>query len=67
MKLTEKLALKALHQVDPELAHGLSIKALTAGLTPAPGPVTSPRLTCEIAGIALPNPVGLAAGFDKNA
>jgi len=67
MKLTENLALKALHQVDPELAHGLSIKALTAGLTPAPGPVTSPRLTCEIAGIALPNPVGLAAGFDKNA
>jgi dihydroorotate dehydrogenase len=67
MKLTEKLALKALHQVDPELAHGLSIKALTAGLTPVPGPVTSPRLTCEIAGIALPNPVGLAAGFDKNA
>ncbi|UWS77676.1 quinone-dependent dihydroorotate dehydrogenase [Phaeobacter sp. G2] len=67
MKLTEKLALKALHQVDPELAHGLSIKALTAGLAPAPGPVTSPRLTCKIAGIALPNPVGLAAGFDKNA
>jgi dihydroorotate dehydrogenase len=67
MKLTEKLALKALHRVDPEVAHGLSIKALTAGLTPAPGPVTSARLTCEIAGIPLPNPVGLAAGFDKNA
>ncbi|KPD11259.1 quinone-dependent dihydroorotate dehydrogenase [Phaeobacter sp. 11ANDIMAR09] len=67
MKLTEKLALKALHQVDPELAHGLSIKALTSGLAPTPGPVTSPRLRCEIAGIQLPNPVGLAAGFDKNA
>ncbi|OIQ44559.1 MAG: dihydroorotate dehydrogenase (quinone) [Roseobacter sp. MedPE-SW] len=67
MKLTEKLALKALHKVDPEVAHGLSIKALTSGMTPTPGPVTSPRLKCEIAGIALPNPVGLAAGFDKNA
>ncbi|WP_122074940.1 quinone-dependent dihydroorotate dehydrogenase [Pseudophaeobacter sp. EL27] len=67
MKLTEKLALKALHKVDPEVAHGLSIKALTSGLAPTPGPVTSPRLACEIAGIALPNPVGLAAGFDKNA
>lgn len=67
MKLTEKLALKALHLVDPELAHGLSIKALTSGLAPTPGPVTSPRLRCEIAGIQLPNPVGLAAGFDKNA
>lgn len=67
MKLTEKLALKALHQVDPELAHGLSIKALTSGLAPTPGPVISPRLRCEIAGIQLPNPIGLAAGFDKNA
>lgn len=67
MKLTEKLALKALHRVDPEVAHGLSIKALTSGMTATPGPVTSARLKCEIAGIALPNPVGLAAGFDKNA
>jgi dihydroorotate dehydrogenase len=67
MKLTEKLALKALHKVDPETAHALSIKALKLGLTPTPGPVTSARLKCEIAGIALSNPVGLAAGFDKNA
>ncbi|MEX5565205.1 quinone-dependent dihydroorotate dehydrogenase [Pseudophaeobacter sp. 1A16562] len=67
MKLTEKLALAALHRVDPETAHGLSIKALTSGLTPTPGPVTSPRLKTTLAGIELPNPVGLAAGFDKNA
>ncbi|MEP1327570.1 quinone-dependent dihydroorotate dehydrogenase [Pseudophaeobacter sp.] len=67
MKLTEKLALKALHRVDPETAHSLSIKALTSGLAPAPGPVTSARLKTQIAGIDLPNPVGLAAGFDKNA
>ena len=67
MKLTEKLALAALHKVDPEAAHGLSIKALTMGLTPAPGPVTSARLKTSLAGIDLPNPVGLAAGFDKNA
>lgn len=67
MKLTEKLALAALHRVDPEVAHGLSIKALKAGLTPTPGPVSSSRLRTSLAGIALPNPVGLAAGFDKNA
>lgn len=67
MKLTEKLALKALHKVDPEVAHGLSIKALTSGLAPTPGPVTSARLKTELAGLSLPNPVGLAAGFDKNA
>ena len=67
MNLIEKLGLKALHQVDPETAHGLSIKALKMGLVPTPGPVTSPRLKTTLAGIELPNPVGLAAGFDKNA
>ena len=67
MNLVEKLGLKALHLVDPETAHGLSIKALKMGLVPTPGPVTSPRLKTTLAGIELPNPVGLAAGFDKNA
>ncbi|EEE38160.1 dihydroorotate oxidase [Rhodobacteraceae bacterium KLH11] len=66
MKLTEKLGLAALHRLDPETAHGLSIKALTAGLAPTPGPVMSERLKTKLAGIDLPNPVGLAAGFDKN-
>ncbi|WP_291727318.1 quinone-dependent dihydroorotate dehydrogenase [Leisingera sp. F5] len=67
MKLTEKLALAAMHRIDPEAAHGLSVKALTMGLAPAPGPVTSARLKTSLAGIDLPNPVGLAAGYDKNA
>lgn len=67
MKLTEKLALAAMYQLDPELGHTLAIKALQAGLTPKPGPVTSPRLRTTLAGLELPNPVGLAAGFDKNA
>ncbi|RLK10065.1 quinone-dependent dihydroorotate dehydrogenase [Ruegeria conchae] len=66
MKLTEKLGLAALHRLDPETAHGLSIKALTSGLAPTPGPVTSDRLKTRVAGLDLPNPVGLAAGFDKN-
>ena len=67
MNLIEKIGLKALHQVDPETAHGLSIKALKMGLVPTPGPVTSSRLKTTVAGMELPNPVGLAAGFDKNA
>ena len=53
--------------MEPERAHGLAIKALQTGLLPAPGPVSAPRLAVELAGMALPNPVGLAAGFDKNA
>ncbi|WP_171228384.1 quinone-dependent dihydroorotate dehydrogenase [Ruegeria sp. HKCCA4008] len=66
MKLTEKLGLAALHRMDPETAHGMSIRALNSGLAPAPGPVTTPRLKTVVAGLTLPNPVGLAAGFDKN-
>jgi len=67
MNLAEKLALAALYRIDPETGHALSIMALKWGLAPRPGPVTSPRLKTRIAGLALPNPVGLAAGFDKNA
>jgi len=67
MSLRERLALAALHRIDPERAHRLSIRALGAGLVPLPDPVTSPRLETQIAGLRLPNPVGLAAGYDKNA
>lgn len=67
MSLTEKIGLMALHQLDPETAHRLAIRALNAGLVPLPGSITSPRLRTRLAGLDLPNPVGLAAGFDKNA
>ena len=67
MNLLESTALALLHRLDPEVAHGLSIKALQSGLAPAPGPITSPRLQTTLAGMTLPNPVGLAAGYDKNA
>ena len=67
MSLIERLGLAFMHRIDPETAHGLAIRALQSGLTPKPGPVTSDRLRCTLAGIDLPNPVGLAAGFDKNA
>jgi len=63
----ERLGLAVLHRCDPERAHDLAHIALRAGLGPRPGPVTSPRLRTSLAGLALPNPVGLAAGFDKNA
>jgi dihydroorotate dehydrogenase len=67
LSLIESLGLAALHRLDPERAHGLSLRALSAGLVPLPGVVTSSRLATRIAGLDLPNPVGLAAGFDKNA
>ncbi|MDG3043056.1 quinone-dependent dihydroorotate dehydrogenase [Roseicyclus marinus] len=63
----ERFGLSVMQRMDPERAHALAISALRTGLLPAPGPVTSPRLETRLAGMVLPNPVGLAAGFDKNA
>ena len=63
----EALGLQLLRRMDPERAHGMALMALRLGLAGGAGPVTSPRLKTEIAGLALPNPIGLAAGFDKNA
>lgn len=66
MSLLESIGLAALRRLDPETAHGVAIRALKTGLVPLPGPVTSDRLRTTLAGLDLPNPVGLAAGFDKN-
>ena len=67
MTITERAGLAILHRFDPERAHALSLLALRAGLAPLPGVVTSARLATTVAGLSLPNPVGLAAGYDKNA
>lgn len=67
MSVLERLGLAALRAFDPETAHGFAIGALQSGVAPLPRPVTSPRLRTRLAGLDLPNPVGLAAGFDKNA
>ena len=67
MSALEKIGLAALHRIDPETGHKLALKALRAGLGPKGGPVTGARLGTRVAGLDLPNPVGLAAGFDKNA
>ncbi len=66
-RLFEKAGLKLAHAMDPERAHGLALRALRMGLVDLPGSITSDRLRCHVGGLDLPNPVGLAAGFDKNA
>jgi dihydroorotate dehydrogenase len=63
----ERVGLPLLRSLDPETAHRASLLALRAGLGPGHGPVASPRLGTELAGLRLANPVGLAAGYDKNA
>jgi dihydroorotate dehydrogenase len=56
-----------LFRFDPETAHGLSITALKAGLAPRVRLTADPRLAVEVGGLRFPNPIGLAAGYDKNA
>ncbi|NDR59705.1 quinone-dependent dihydroorotate dehydrogenase [Aliiruegeria sabulilitoris] len=67
MSWLEQIGMAAFRQVDPETAHGLALKALNAGIMRLPGQITSPRLKTKLAGLQLPNPVGMAAGMDKNA
>lgn len=56
----------ALRSVDPETAHRLALLALRVVPLPAPA-ADDPVLATTVAGLRLPNPVGLAAGLDKNA
>ena len=65
--MIEKIGLWALYKMDPERTHSASINALRAGIVPMLGPCDFPRLRTSIAGMALANPLGLAAGYDKNA
>ncbi|MEN5228889.1 quinone-dependent dihydroorotate dehydrogenase [Brevundimonas naejangsanensis] len=64
MSLTD-LGAVLLRQLDPETAHRLAIRALQLTPLPAPG-ADDPILKTTIAGLQMSNPVGLAAGLDKN-
>ncbi len=61
------LADSLLSRLDAEIAHGLAIRALKSGLIPGDRRVDPPSLGVKVWGRSLPNPIGLAAGFDKNA
>ncbi|HEX3699169.1 MAG TPA: quinone-dependent dihydroorotate dehydrogenase [Phenylobacterium sp.] len=60
------LATRALRALEPEDAHRAAILGLKAGLGPRARP-DDPILATQLAGLSLPNPVGLAPGFDKDA
>ena len=60
------LARPMLLLMEPERAHETTIRALETGLFSAPAGVDDPRLAVDIWGHHLPNPIGIAAGFDKN-
>ena len=63
------LARPAIFALDPETGHKLAIKALKSVPSGAhrPGNTSDSKLAVELAGLKFPNPVGVAAGFDKDA
>jgi dihydroorotate dehydrogenase len=62
----DHLARPFLRALDPEDAHGLAIKMLKFAPLP-PAARDDPRLGLRVFGLNFPNPIGMAAGFDKNA
>ncbi len=60
------LARPCLMRMDPELAHRMTIQALKAGAGPRHHD-SHPALETRVFGKTFPNPLGLAAGFDKDA
>ncbi len=65
MKALWPLARPLLHALDPERAHDLTLRALEALPLPRAKP-DDPRLAVDCFGLRFANPIGLAAGFDKN-
>lgn len=72
MSFLARLGRPVLRTLQPETAHNLTISLLAKGVgVPSAPPLVTrdPRLAVElpVSGLRLPNPIGLAAGFDKNA
>jgi dihydroorotate dehydrogenase len=59
--------LPLLRWIDPEQAHGMALRGLRLGLAGSTAGPDDPRLSISALGQFFPNPIGLAAGFDKDA
>jgi dihydroorotate dehydrogenase len=66
-RLAFNAARPLLHALEPERAHALTLRALNAGLVPRSPSERRPDLAMKLFGLDFLNPLGLAAGFDKNA
>ncbi len=61
------LARPLLFALEPEHAHNLTLRALEAGLYPRSSAADDVRLGQTVFGLPFPNPIGIAAGYDKDA
>jgi dihydroorotate dehydrogenase len=68
MNFYREIVRPLLFLADPEAVHHAAMKALSLGgpLLQKFAPAPDPRLARTVFGLHFPNPVGLAAGFDKN-
>ncbi len=64
--MLEMIGRKLLQTLPPEMAHDLAIKALSSPLARLSAHAV-PNKPVSLMGLEFPNPVGMAAGFDKNA
>src|SRR5687768_6217616 len=62
-----ELGRRALLAIDPEQAHEITLKSLERGFYPRDSENDDPILATQLAALSLPNPIGIAAGFDKDA
>jgi dihydroorotate dehydrogenase len=58
---------RLLHRLEPEAAHLAALSALRLGLAPMPQPFDDPILSTRVWDLDFASPIGLAAGFDKDA
>eukprot|EP00752_Nemacystus_decipiens_P001319 g1309.t1 len=65
--LCDSVAMPLMRMLDAEQAHGVAVKAASLGLAPKDWTMDDPILATNVLGLRFPNPVGLAAGFDKHA
>ena len=64
--MLEKIGMKILHSLDPELAHDIALLYLRTNVLSQIKIPPYPKLKTSLSRIPIPNPIGLAAGFDKN-
>ncbi len=67
LRTTLELARPLLFALDPENAHEVTLRTLESGLYPRAAGAPDPRLAVNLWDLQFPNPVGIAAGFDKDA
>ena len=67
LKTTLELARPLLLALDPEHAHEVTLRSLEAGLYPRASQPDDPRLAINLWDLQFTNPIGIAAGFDKDA